>query len=537
VTSARQTRIQARAHERRWAILAALCFSLLIIVLDNTVLNVAIPTIVRDLQATNSELQWMVDAYTLVFAGLLLTAGALGDRFGRVGALQFGLVVFGVGSLLAAFSTDATQLIATRAFMGIGGAFIMPATLSIITNVFPPEERGKAIGVWAGTAGIASVLGPLLGGFLVEHFFWGSVFLINVPIVIVGIVAGLILIPTSRDPAAPRLDPVGAVLSMVGLVVLLYGIIEAPQHGWTDQQTMGAIFLGLLVLGLFLMWELHSEHPMLDVHIFQNARFSAASFAIMLVFFSLFGFSFMLTQYFQFVLGYSPAMTGVAFLPAAVAMLIVAPLSARFVHRFGTKLVVSVGLLLVSVGMLAISTVGVHSAYLEVFGPMVVLTIGVSLTMAPATESIMGSLPLAKSGIGSAVNDTTRELGGALGVAVVGSLLTSVYAGKISDFLAGKPVPTPVKGQIEQSLGYALEVGKRGFPELIGVAKSAYVDGMQVGLYVTAAVSLVGAIIAFVWLPARARRGSGAEAAGDEEVSERVGARTPGKPDPAPAGH
>src|SRR3954452_13929887 len=237
-------RAQSRSEERRWWILAVLCFSLLVIVLDNTILNVAIPTIVRDLDATNSQLQWMVDPYTVVFAGLLVTGGSLGARFGRRGELQLGLVVFGLGSLASAFANSSEQLIATRAFMGIGGAFIMPATLSIITNVFPPQERGKAIGVWAGTAGLAGVLGPTTAGFLLEHFYWGSVFLINIPIVIVGVLAGVFLIPTSKDPSAPRLDPLGALLSIVGLVSLLYGIIEAPQQGWGDSTILLAFFLG-----------------------------------------------------------------------------------------------------------------------------------------------------------------------------------------------------------------------------------------------------------------------------------------------------
>ena len=305
-----------------------LCFSLLVIVLDNTILNVAIPTIVRDLDATNSQLQWMVDAYTLVFAGLLLTGGSLGDRFGRRGALQVGLVIFGLGSLASAFATSSGQLIATRAFMGIGGAFIMPATLSIITNVFPPRERGKAIGVWAATAGLAGVLGPLTGGFLLEHFYWGSIFLVNIPIVIVGLLAGVFLIPTSKDPSAPRLDPVGAVLSIVGLSVLLYGIIEAPQDGWTDPKILMCFFVGLAVLGMFLVWEARSDHPMLDVRFFQNARFTAASVGIMMVFFAMFGATFLLTQYFQFVLGYTPLETGIRFLPIALCMMVLSPLSA-----------------------------------------------------------------------------------------------------------------------------------------------------------------------------------------------------------------
>src|SRR3954468_16342908 len=275
---------EAAIHDRRWWALGVMCLSLLVIGLDNTILNVALPALVRDLDATNSQLQWMVDGYTLVFAGLLLTAGSLGDRFGRRGALQFGLVMFGLGSLASAFASTADQLIATRAFMGIGGAFIMPATLSIITNVFPVQERGKAIGVWAGTAGLAGVLGPLTGGFLLEHFYWGSIFLVNIPIVVIGLLAGVFLIPTSKDPSAPKLDPIGAVLSIVGLSVLLYGIIEAPQEGWTDPLMLACFVVGVGVLGLFLLWESHIDHPMLDVRFFENARFTAASLGIMMVF-------------------------------------------------------------------------------------------------------------------------------------------------------------------------------------------------------------------------------------------------------------
>jgi len=534
MTSARAQRVQEHAFRRRWWILGVLCFSLLVIVLDNTVLNVAIPTIVRDLDATNSQLQWMIDSYTLVFAGLLLTAGALGDRFGRVGALQFGLVVFGLGSLASAFASSADQLIGTRAFMGIGGAFIMPATLSIITNVFPVEERGKAIGVWAGTAGLAGVLGPLIGGFLVEHFSWGSVFLINVPIVIVGLVAGIFLIPTSRDPDAPRLDPVGALLSIAGLSVLLYGIIEAPQDGWTDPVILGAIGLGFVVLAMFLVWELRSDHPMLDVKFFRDPRFSAASTGIMMVFFAMFGSTFLITQYLQFVLGYSPLQMGVRFLPIAACMMILAPLSARFVARFGTKRVVGTGLLLCTVGLASLATLSASSPYWpDVVWRMSLMAAGMALTMAPATESIMSSLPLAKAGVGSAVNDTTRELGGALGVAVIGSVLSSVYASKVGDFLLGKPVPTSVRTQIEESLGFAIAAGKQ-LPGLADVAKLAFVDGMHAGMLVAAGVAFVGAVVAFLWLPARPTHTVDAVTVPDRATGTAAAPR-PGTQDPATA--
>jgi EmrB/QacA subfamily drug resistance transporter len=533
VSTTLSERAQSRAEERRWWILAVLCFSLLVIVLDNTILNVAIPTIVRDLDATNSQLQWMVDAYTLVFAGLLLTGGSLGDRFGRRGALQFGLVVFGLGSLASAFASSSGQLIATRAFMGIGGAFIMPATLSIITNVFPARELGKAIGVWAATAGLAGVLGPLTGGFLLEHFYWGSIFLVNIPIVIIGLIAGVFLIPTSKDPSAPRLDPVGAILSIVGLSVLLYGIIEAPQDGWTDPKIFACFVVGVGVIGLFLLWESRSDHPMLDVRFFENARFTAASLGIMFVFFAMFGATFLLTQYFQFVLGYTPFETGVRFLPIALCMMILSPLSARFVQRIGTKLVVSTGLLMVTAGLVSWASLSATSAYWpDIVWRQALMASGMALTMAPATESIMGSLPLGKAGVGSAVNDTTRLVGGALGVAVIGSVLASIYGSQVSDFLHGKPVSTGSAAAYKQSLGLAL-TARPPVPGLSTTAIDAFMDGMHAGVLVAAAVAFIGAMIAFIWLPARASYDALAEAGTDSASDAEVSAAPAPAADPA----
>ncbi|HKA04560.1 MAG TPA: MFS transporter, partial [Acidimicrobiales bacterium] len=295
----------ATAHRRRWWTLGVLCVSLLVIGLDNTILNVALPTLVEDLHATASQQQWIVDAYTLVFASLLLTAGMLGDKFGRRGALTAGLAIFGLGSAVAAFSGSAGALIGARAFMGIGGALIMPATLSILTNVFTdPSERARAIGIWAGVSGLGIAIGPTTGGWLLEHFWWGSVFLINIPVVVAGLIAGRFLIPTSRDPHSPRLDPFGTVMSATGLFAVLYAIIEGPSRGWTDTTVVGAFVLGLTVLLAFVAWELRSDHPILDVRLFSNPRFSGASLAITLVFFALFGSIFFLTQYLQFVLGY-----------------------------------------------------------------------------------------------------------------------------------------------------------------------------------------------------------------------------------------
>jgi EmrB/QacA subfamily drug resistance transporter len=496
--------VQERAYARRWLILIVLCFSLLVIVLDNTILNVAIPTLSRQLDPTNSQLQWMVDSYTLVFAGLLLTAGSLGDRFGRRGALQIGLLIFGLGSLFSALASTADQLIATRAFMGIGGALIMPATLSIITNVFPAKERGRAIGVWAGTAGIAVALGPLTGGFLLEHFYWGSVFLVNLPIVAIGLVAGLFLIPTSRDPAAPRLDPLGALLSIIGLTLLVYAIIEAPQDGWTDPMILGSFGVAAVLLGAFLWWERTTDHPMLDVRFFKNPRFSAASLGISTAFFALFGATFLLTQYMQFVLGYSPLEAGVRLLPFATVILVVSPLSARIVERLGTKVTVATGLVLAGTALALMAQLQAGSSYGDLVWRLVLWAFGQALVMAPATESIMGSLPLAKAGVGSAVNDTTRQVGGALGVAIVGSVMSSTYGSKIGDFFAGTPgAGSAAEQTAKESLGGALAVAGQ-LPALGDIARSAFVDGMHVGFLVAAGVALFGAIVAAVWLPARA---------------------------------
>jgi EmrB/QacA subfamily drug resistance transporter len=411
---------------RRWWSLAVLCMTLLVIGLDNTILNVALPSLVVDLGATTSQLQWIVDGYTLVFAGLLLTAGSLGDRFGRRGALSIGLAIFGIGSLASAVAGGANMLIFTRAFMGIGGALIMPATLSLLTNIFTdPKERARAIGAWAAVAGAGSAFGPLIGGFLLEHFWWGSVFLINVPVVIVALVAGRLLLPTSKDPSAPRLDPVGAVLSMTGLIALLFGIIEAPSKGWSDPIVLAGIGAGAALLIGFVLWELRTSHPMLDVRFFQNRRFTAANAAITLTFFAMFGVSFLATQYLQSVLGFSPLEAGVRMLPMPLTMLVVAPLSPRIVEKVGTKLVVGTGLTLAAIGTALLSLLPVENGYPVVVGAMMIMAAGMGLVMAPATESIMGSLPPAKAGVGSAMNDTTRQMGGALGVAIIGSVLAS----------------------------------------------------------------------------------------------------------------
>ena len=496
----------AEGYERRWWILGVLCLSLLVIGLDNTILNVALPTLARDLGATNSQLQWMVDAYILVFAGLLLTTGSLSDRYGRRRALALGLVIFGVGSTLSAFSGSSSVLIASRALMGIGGALIMPSTLSILTNVFPADERGRAIGIWAGVSGLGIAIGPIVGGWLLSHFWWGSVFLVNVPVVIVALILGRLIVPDSKDPSPNALDPVGAVLSIVGLVSLVYAIIEAPSHGWTSTQTIVTFAFALIVLAVFTIWELRSDHPMLDVTFFENPRFTAANISIVLVFFALFGSLFFLTQYLQFVLGYTPLQAGLRVAPIALVLMVSAPLAGRFVSRFGNKVLVASGMTAVAIGLGFLGTITVSSGYPHVLIALVILGAGMGTAMVPATESIMGSLPLAKAGLGSAMNDTTRQIGGALGVAILGSVFASAYTSNIAASLTGLPADTAAaaSASVDQALKAGQLIGGEAGLAIITAAKEAFISAMDRGLFVGAAIALLGAMVALVWLPSRA---------------------------------
>jgi EmrB/QacA subfamily drug resistance transporter len=511
-------------HQRRWLTLIVLCVSLMVIVLDNTILNVALPRLAHDLHASTSALQWIVDVYVLVFAGLLLTAGSLGDRFGRYKALAFGLTLFGIGSLASALSGSAGALVATRAFMGIGGAFIMPATLSIITNVFTdPRERGKAIGVWAGVSALGLGIGPVAGGFLLSHFYWGSVFFVNVPIVVVGLIAGWFLIPDSRDPSAPRLDPFGALLSMAGLATLLWSIIEGPTHGWTSTPIAATFVAGVAILAGFITWELHYSSPMLDIRFFKNPRFTAASAAITLVFLALFGSLFLLTQYLQAVLGFSPLKAGALLVPQAVVIMIAAPLSSVRVQRFGNKVVVATGLTIAAIGTAGYALFQVHSSIWLVMGVTMVIGLGMGNVMAPATDSIMGSLPRAKAGVGSAMNDTTRQTGGAIGVAVLGSILASRFHSKVASAGALVHLPVALAKPVRSDIGSALTASHS--PQagpyasaIVSVAKESFVSAFHVAGLIAAAVIAVAAVGVVIWLPAREMAAAPAEA----EVGDAV---------------
>jgi EmrB/QacA subfamily drug resistance transporter len=503
---------EPQRERSRWLILAVLCTSVFIIVVDGTIVNVALPTFVRELGATTSQLQWIVDAYVLVFAGLLMAAGSVGDRFGRKGMLMTGLVLFGGTSAMAAFSGTAGSLIAWRAAMGVGGAMIFPATLALLVNVFTEaRERAIAISVWAATSGLAVALGPVTGGLLLRHFWWGSVFLVNVPVILIALALVGWLVPTSRDHTAHRLDPVGTLLSVAGVSVLVWSVIEGPKHGWLSTESIVAFGLAAVLLTVFVLWERRSDHPMLDVSVFTNMRFTAGSLAVTFAFFALFGFIFMVTQYFQFVRGYDTLEAGVRTVPFALFTGIAAPLSAKLAQRFGTKAVVATGLASMAIGFAWTTRDLVGTTYWAIVGQMLFMGGGLGLVNAPATESIMGALPPEKAGVGSAVNDTAREMGSTLGVAIVGSLFASVYSSKLGELLTGTPVPASAVAIAKESVGAGAQVavvaGQQFGPQAGALVQHAvntsFIDGFHAGSWVSAGVTLAGSLAALRWLPSR----------------------------------
>ncbi len=491
---------------RRWAVLAVLCVSLLVVSIDNTILNVALPTIVRSLHASSGDLQWTIDAYAVVFAGLLLTSGSLGDRYGRKRVFNVGLVLFGIGSAASALSSTPHLLIASRAFMGIGAAAIMPSTLSILTNVFSDDAgRARAIGIWSGTTGLGMAIGPIAGGWLLAHYWWGSVFLVNVPIVAVGLVASVWLVPDSRDPAGTRPDPMGAVLSTAGLGLVLWGIIEAPSRSWTSPVVMAAVAAGILVLWIFVAWERRCDHAMLDLTFFSSRRFSAAMAALALVVFSLMGMLFILTQWLQFSLGLSPLDTGLRMGPIALVLVVVAPVSSVLAHRVGTKMVVTAGMVAIAVGLALLSRTGLASSYGAAVPALMLIGVGSGLAFAPATEAVMGSLPAERSGVGAATNSAGLQVGGALGVGILGSALSTRFQGHLVPVLAGHHLPAAIEQLVVGSLGGALAVaGHVGGPigaALAAVSRRAFMSGMDLALAIGSVAVLVGVVVVAVALP------------------------------------
>jgi DHA2 family multidrug resistance protein-like MFS transporter len=494
-------------HPRRWAILGVLVISLLVVVLDNTVLNVALRTIadpVHGLGASQSQLEWSINSYTLVFAGLLFTAGVLGDRLGRRRMLLLGMTLFGLASLASAYADSPTQLIWARALMGIGGAAIMPATLSIISNVFDPRERARAIGTWAGAVGLGVAIGPVVGGLLLEHFWWGSVFLINVPIVVAGLIAIVVLVPDSRDPRPGRVDVVGVLLSIAGLVLLVYGIIDGGEHGFGRPRSWGPVLGGVLVLVTFVLVERRIRFPSLDVRLFGNPRFSASVGAVGLIFFAAMGSMFSFAFYLQLVRGFSPLKSGLLMLPFAAAQLLFAPRSAAMVRRYGAKAVCAVGLGLTAVGLAAFMGVQADTSIWLVGLLAFVQGAGMANVIAPATEAIMSTLPREKAGVGSAVSNTVRQVGGALGVAVLGSVLSAVYRSQLKPDLAGLPgaVRDTAGESISGTYAVAPRLGSAG-PALIDSGNHAFVQAMHWAAAGSTVVALLGVLVVVLWMPGR----------------------------------
>ncbi|WP_133909929.1 MFS transporter [Streptomyces sp. NBC_00582] len=515
-------RIPEQVHRRRWAILGVLMLSLLIVVLDNSILNVAIKTISTPaptgLGATQSELEWAINAYTLVFAGLLFTAGLLGDRVGRKKVLLGGLAVFGIGSALAAESGSPAQLIAFRALMAVGAAFVMPATLAVLMNVFEREEQPKAIGIWAGGVGLAIAIGPITGGLLLDHFWWGSVFLINVPIVILAFALMLWLVPDSRDPNPGRIDPVGVVLSVVGLVLLVYGIIKGGELAdFTDATVLTTIGAGLAVLAAFVVFEARSDHPSIDVTYFKNKVFSAAMAVITLVFFALMGVTFFSVFYTQSVRGYSPLQSGLLLLPLAAAQLIFAPRARLVVDRFGVRATTTAAMLVLTATLAAFATLDADTPIwlLEII--FFCMGTGMAHVMTPTSVVIMQALPREKAGSASALSNTFRQLGGALGIAVLGSVLSTSYRTGIEDKLGTLPagLRETAGESIEATLGVAAKLGARG-KGLVAPADDAFLHAMHVTALCGAVVALAGAVVVALFLPGRPRTPQ--QGAPDEEL-------------------
>jgi DHA2 family multidrug resistance protein-like MFS transporter len=502
--------VRSRRHSP-WSILAVLCIAVLIVVIDNTIVNVALPTLSAKLNASDSGLQWIVDSYSLPFAGLLLAGGELSDRWGRRRVMQISLLFFAAFSLVAAESHSMTQLLIARALMGASAAFIFPATLSLVTTAFDDlANRAKAYGIWGATAGIAIAIGPIAGGYLIDHFWFGSVFIVNVPVACVTIALAAYLVPESRAPVLRRVDLGGLFLGSVAISTLVLGIIEGPSWGWLSAKVFSLFVIAVLSLLLFGIYERRLSDPMLDIKLFRRGAFSAAAAAIAASFFCLFGFVFLVTQYFQLVHGFSPLSAGVHTLPFAIVTMIATPLGAVVALRIGIRWVVSGGLMIMGASMTWMTQFGTHAAY---WGPVVIsmmtLAVGFSLISSPSTSALMGSLSSAQIGAGAAVNETTREFGGTLGVAVVGSVFSSLFGHRIAEVLAPLDLSHHDLVAAQSSMQAALRVVSQARPSNETAASYhgislAFMDGFHRGCTVAAATAIVVGVVSFFYLPRQA---------------------------------
>jgi EmrB/QacA subfamily drug resistance transporter len=492
---------QPTGHPRRWWILSVLVLSLLVVGLDTLILNVALPTLQRDLGATGSDLQWTVDSYSLAFGGLLLLAGGLGDRFGRRLVLAIGLVLFGATSVVAALSTSIDALIAARVGMGVGAALIMPATLSIIKTVFPPAEQGRAIAIWAGGASVGIPLGPVIGGLLLERYSWASVFWINVPVVIVALVAGLVLIPEFRDSTGALLDLPGALLSTAGLATLVYAIIEAPVQGWTSATTLGSVAASAALLAGFWVWQHRTASPLLPPSLMRNRRVGGSVLVITVLAFALYGILFCLTQYLQFVLRYEPLEAGLRLLPI-IAIVVAAPLGVVLVRRAGFHRTAALGIAAVAIGAGLVASLDVDTPNQALFA-VAAIGVGLGFALPPASDAILAATPPDKAGVGSALTDAALQIGGSLGVAVLGSVLVDEYRDAVSPALTS--VPEPAAGAVADSVAAAQPVSEQlpaaAGDSLLAAVGQAFVDGQQAAMIVAVIVATIGIALARMLLP------------------------------------
>ncbi|MCA1282895.1 MFS transporter [Saccharopolyspora sp. 7B] len=527
--------IDLGVYRRRWTTLLVLCLALSATMLANTSLGVALPFLSQDLGSSLSDQQWFSNAYALVFAGLLFTTSTLADRYGRKLMLQAGLVLFGAVSLYVCFFVSSSaELIAARGLLGLGGSMIMPVTLSILTSVFPSSERTKAVGVWAAVSGAGTALGPVIAGLLLEVSTWHAVFAINVPVVVVAVIASIKYVPKNAGSDAPvegghgGIDIGGAILSTVGITVVVYGLIDAQHVGWTAPRTLIMVVVGLLLVGAFVAWERRVKDPMLDMDLFRNAGFSASAVALTLVFFAMIGVFFSLSQTLILVFGYSPLGSSVAMLPMSVMMVLVAPQVGRIVGRFGPRTTIAAGLVLAACGMAGLSTLTADSGYLHLLLPLVLTSGGMSLAMAPATDQLMANVPRARAGMGSATNDVTREVGASLGVAVLGSVLGSAYSTQLGPAVAGLPpeAQAMAKESLPGGLQVAASLGQQGAALAHEVVVS-WMGGMRFANLAGAALILLAALIAWIWMPRTATQaGTPAPEAADDAGTETAGTET-----------
>ena len=498
-------------RKRRGAVLRVMCLALMLVVGAVASLNVALPEIARSTGATQTQLQWIVAAYALAFAALLLPAGALGDRIGRKPVLASGLGIFGLASLGAIFLNGPGELIALRGAMGVGAAMIMPVTLSVITTIFPPEERGKAVGTWVGVAAGGGVLGLLASGVLLEWLPWQSIFVLNVVLAAVALVATLAIVPATRETKPPRLDLVGTLLSAAALAALVFGVIEGPERGWGERTTVVSLALGLAGVVAFVLWELRRREPMLDPRHFARRGFAAGTLSVSVQFFAAFGFLFLALPYLQLVMGYSPLQAAGALVPMA---LVVIPLSRKapaLAARVGVRVAGAAGLSLMALGFIVLATLEVGASYTHFLAGLLPFGAGMALAGAPATTAIVASLPRSKQGVASAVNDVSRELGGALGIAVLGSLMNSVYRAELADETG--TLPAGVGEKARGSLAAAQQIGEQLGPQgqqLVLQAQTAFLHGFTRGLVAGAALLLLGAVFVAVRAPGRAESRSNA---------------------------